>query len=154
DEAAKAVPHIRDRLAQIGVDVPLVGDFHYNGHTLLSDNPACAQALDKYRINPGNVGFKAKRDRQFSAITELALKYAKPARTGVNGGSLDQELLTRLMDENASRPAPKDARAVMHEAIVQSALLSAQRAEQLGLDRNRIVISAKVSAVQDLISVY
>src|SRR5262249_2880422 len=135
-------------------DVPLVGDFHYNGHTLLSDNPACAQALDKYRINPGNVGFKAKRDRQFSAIIELALKYAKPVRIGVNWGSLDQELLTRLMDENASRPAPKDARAVMHEAIVQSALLSAERAEQLGLDRNRIVISAKVSAVQDLISVY
>jgi (E)-4-hydroxy-3-methylbut-2-enyl-diphosphate synthase len=154
DEAAKAVPHIRDRLAQIGVEVPLVGDFHYNGHTLLSDNPACAQALDKYRINPGNVGFKAKRDRQFSAIIELALKYAKPVRIGVNWGSLDQELLTRLMDENASAAEPKDARAVMHEAIVQSALLSAERAEELGLDRNRIVISAKVSAVQDLISVY
>jgi len=154
DEAAKAVPHIRDRLAQIGVEVPLVGDFHYNGHTLLSDNPACAQALDKYRINPGNVGFKAKRDRQFSAIIELALKYAKPVRIGVNWGSLDQELLTRLMDENARAAEPKDARAVMHEAIVQSALLSAERAEELGLDRNRIVISAKVSAVQDLISVY
>ena len=111
DEAAKAVPHIRDRLAQMGVTVPLVGDFHYNGHTLLAENPACAEALDKWRINPGNVGFKAKRDRQFSAIIELALKHAKPVRIGVNWGSLDQELLTRLMDENAASPAPKDARA-------------------------------------------
>jgi len=154
DEAAKAVPHIRDRLAQMGVAVPLVGDFHYNGHTLLGQNPACAEALDKYRINPGNVGFKAKRDRQFSEIVELALKYAKPVRIGVNWGSLDQELLTRLMDENAASPAPKDARAVMHEAIVQSGLLSAERAEALGLAPERIVISAKVSAVQDLVSVY
>ena len=154
NESAKAVPHIRDRLAQMGVRVPLVGDFHYNGHTLLSDNPACAEALDKYRINPGNVGFKAKRDRQYSEIIELALKYAKPVRIGVNWGSLDQELLTRLMDENAAAPAPKDARQVMHEAIVQSALLSAERAEELGLGADRIILSAKVSAVQDLVSVY
>jgi (E)-4-hydroxy-3-methylbut-2-enyl-diphosphate synthase len=154
DEAAKAVPHIRDRLAKRGIRVPLVGDFHYIGHTLLSENPACAEALDKYRINPGNVGFKSKKDRQFSSIIELALKHAKPVRIGVNWGSLDQELLTYLMDENASSLAPKDARAVMHEAIVQSALLSAARAEELGLGPDRIVISAKVSAVQDLIAVY
>jgi (E)-4-hydroxy-3-methylbut-2-enyl-diphosphate synthase len=154
DEAAKAVPHIRDRLAQTGVAVPLVGDFHYNGHTLLSENPACAEALDKYRINPGNVGFKAKRDRQFSAIVELALKHAKPVRIGVNWGSLDQELLTRLMDENAASPAPRDARAILHEAIVQSGLLSAERAEELGMKPEQIIISAKVSAVQDLVSVY
>ena len=154
DEAAKAVPHIRDRLAAMGMAVPLVGDFHYNGHTLLAENPACAEALDKYRINPGNVGFKAKRDRQFSEIVELALRHGKPVRIGVNWGSLDQELLTRLMDENAASPAPKDARAVMHEAIVQSGLLSAERAEALGMGPERIVISAKVSAVQDLVSVY
>jgi (E)-4-hydroxy-3-methylbut-2-enyl-diphosphate synthase len=154
DEAAKAVPLIRDRLAQMGVSVPLVGDFHYNGHTLLAENPACAEALAKWRINPGNVGFKDKRDRQFSAIVELALAYAKPVRIGVNWGSLDQELLTRLMDENAASPAPKDARSVMHEAIVQSALLSAERAGELGLGADRIVLSAKVSAVQDLVSVY
>jgi (E)-4-hydroxy-3-methylbut-2-enyl-diphosphate synthase len=153
-EAAKAVPHIRDRLRQLGVTVPLIGDFHYNGHTLLADHPACAEALDKYRINPGNVGFKDKRDRQFSAIVELALKHAKPVRIGVNWGSLDQELLTRLMDANAKAPVPKDARAVMHEAIVQSALMSAQRAQELGLGLDRIVLSAKVSAVQDLIRVY
>jgi len=154
DEAAKAVPHIRDRLAQMGAAVPLVGDFHYNGHTLLAENPACAEALDKYRINPGNVGFKAKRDRQFAAIIEEALKRAKPVRIGVNWGSLDQELLTRLMDENAASPAPKDARAVMHEAIVQSGLISAERAEELGMEPDKIIISAKVSAVQDLVSVY
>ncbi len=154
DESAKAVPHIRDRLAQMGVSVPLVGDFHYNGHTLLSENPACAEALNKWRINPGNVGFKAKRDRQYSSIIELALQYAKPVRIGVNWGSLDQELLTRLMDENAASAAPKDARSVMHEAIVQSALLSAERAEELGLGSDRIILSAKVSAVQDLVSVY
>src|SRR5215468_9650419 len=133
DAAAKAVPHIRDRLAQMGVTVPLVGDFHYNGHTLLRQNPACAEALDKYRINPGNVGFKAKRDRQFSEIVEIALEHGKPVRIGVNWGSLDQELLTRLMDENAASAQPKDARAVMHEAIVQSGLLSAERAEELGM---------------------
>jgi (E)-4-hydroxy-3-methylbut-2-enyl-diphosphate synthase len=145
---------IRDRLAQMGSAVPLVGDFHYNGHTLLAENPACAEALAKWRINPGNVGFKAKRDRQFSSIIELALEFAKPVRIGVNWGSLDQELLTRLMDENAASPAPKDARAVMHEAIVQSALLSAERAEELGMGPERIILSAKVSAVQDLVAVY
>ena len=154
DEAAKAVPHIRDALARRGVNVPIVGDFHYIGHKLLAENPACAEALDKYRINPGNVGFKDKKDRQFSSIIELALKHNKPVRIGVNWGSLDQELLTHLMDENAKSAAPKDARAVMHEAIVQSGLLSAQRAEELGLGADRIIISAKVSAVQDLIAVY
>jgi (E)-4-hydroxy-3-methylbut-2-enyl-diphosphate synthase len=153
-EAAKAVPYIRDRLRQMGVAVPLIGDFHYNGHTLLREHPACAEALDKYRINPGNVGFKDKRDRQFAAIVETALKYAKPVRIGVNWGSLDQELLTRLMDENAKAAAPKDARAVMHEAIVQSALRSADYAQAIGLGADRIILSAKVSAVQDLISVY
>ena len=154
DEAAKAVPHVRDRLAKRGITVPIVGDFHYNGHTLLADNPACAEALDKYRINPGNVGFKNKKDRQFSSIVEMALKHAKPVRIGVNWGSLDQELLTHLMDENSLSARPKTARAVMHEAIVQSALLSAERAEELGLGADRIIISAKVSAVQDLIAVY
>jgi (E)-4-hydroxy-3-methylbut-2-enyl-diphosphate synthase len=154
EESAKAVPLIRDRLARMGVSVPLVGDFHYNGHTLLAAHPACAEALAKWRINPGNVGFKDKRDRQFAAIVELALEYGKPVRIGVNWGSLDQELLTRLMDENAASPAPKDARSIMHEAIVQSALLSAERAEAIGLSADRIIISAKVSAVQDLVSVY
>jgi (E)-4-hydroxy-3-methylbut-2-enyl-diphosphate synthase len=154
EEAAKAVPRIRERLLKMGVKVPLVGDFHYNGHTLLAANPDCAEALDKFRINPGNVGFKDKRDRQFSTIVELAIRHAKPVRIGVNWGSLDQELLTRLMDENARRPEPMDARSVMHEAIVQSALLSAERAEELGLGPERIIISAKVSAVQDLVSVY
>jgi (E)-4-hydroxy-3-methylbut-2-enyl-diphosphate synthase len=154
DEAAKAVPLIREKLARMRVSVPIVGDFHYNGHTLLTENPACAEALDKYRINPGNVGFKDKKDRQFSAIIDLALKHNKPVRIGVNWGSLDQALLTHLMDENAKSATPKTARAVMHEAIVQSALLSAERAEELGLGGDRIVISAKVSAVQDLIAVY
>ncbi len=154
DEAAKAVPHIRDGLARRGVRVPLVGDFHYIGHKLLGENPATAEALDKYRINPGNVGFKEKKDRQFGAIIDIALRHNKPVRIGVNWGSLDQELLTRLMDENAKSSAPKDARAVMHEAIVQSALISAQRAEQLGLGADHIILSAKVSAVQDLVSVY
>ena len=154
DEAAKAVPHIRDGLLKRGVRVPIVGDFHYNGHTLLNDNPACAEALDKYRINPGNVGFKDKKDRQFSSIVEQALKHGKPVRIGVNWGSLDQDLLTHLMDENAKSAAPKSTRAVMHEAIVQSGVLSAGRAVELGLGANRIIISAKVSAVQDLISVY
>jgi (E)-4-hydroxy-3-methylbut-2-enyl-diphosphate synthase len=154
DEAAKAVPSIRERLARLGVRVPIVGDFHYNGHTLLTENPACAEALDKYRINPGNVGFKDKKDRQFSAIIDLALKHNKPVRIGVNWGSLDQALLTQLMDENAKSATPMPARAVMHEAIVQSALLSAERAEELGMGPDRIVISAKVSAVQDLIAVY
>ena len=153
DEAAKAVPHIRERLLKSGVKVPIVGDFHYNGHTLLADNPACAEALDKYRINPGNVGFKDKRDRQFSSIVEQAMKWGKPVRIGVNWGSLDQELLTRLMDENARSAKPLAARAVMHEAMVQSGLLSAERAVELGLPADRIVISAKVSNVQDLIAV-
>ena len=154
DEAAKAVPHIRDQLRARGVTVPLIGDFHYIGHTLLSENPACAEALDKYRINPGNVGFKAKKDRQFSQIVEMALRHDKPVRIGVNWGSLDQELLTHLMDENARSPAPVSARAVMHEAMVQSGLLSAARAQELGLGADKIIISAKVSAVQDLVSSY
>jgi len=153
-EAAAAVPHIRDKLQARGVHVPLVGDFHYIGHKLLSEHPACAEALDKYRINPGNVGFREKRDLQFGSMIETALHYGKPVRIGVNWGSLDQELLTRLMDENASSDAPRSARSVMHEAIVQSALLSAKRAEEIGLARDRIVLSAKVSQVQDLISVY
>jgi len=153
-EAAAAVPHIKERLDRLGVEAPLVGDFHYNGHTLLKEHPACAEALAKYRINPGNVGFKDKRDRQFAEIIEIAMRHGKPVRIGVNWGSLDQDLLTRLMDENAARDEPKDARAVMHEAIVQSALLSADRAAELGLGSERIVLSAKVSAVQDLIAVY
>jgi (E)-4-hydroxy-3-methylbut-2-enyl-diphosphate synthase len=154
DEAAVAVPHIRDRLAQMGVAVPLIGDFHYIGHKLLADHPACAEALDKYRINPGNVGFKNKRDKQFSQIVEMAIKHGKTVRIGANWGSLDQELLTHLMDENAAAAAPIDARAVMREAMCQSALLSAARAEEIGLGRDRIILSAKVSAVQDLITVY
>jgi len=154
DEAAAAVPRIKERLGAFGVRVPLVGDFHYIGHKLLADHPACAEALDKYRINPGNVGFKDKKDKQFSAIIEMALKYGKPVRIGANWGSLDQELLTRLMDENAKCATPRDARAVMHEAMVQSAVLSAARAQELGLAKNRIILSAKVSAVQDLIAVY
>ncbi len=153
-EAAAAVPHIRERLDARGVDVPLIGDFHYNGHTLLAEHPACAEALAKYRINPGNVGFKDKRDKQFAAIVDLALRHGKAVRIGVNWGSLDQDLLTRLMNENARAPEPKDARAVMHEAITQSALISAHRAMELGLGPDRIVLSAKVSAVQDLIQVY
>ena len=154
DEAAKAVPHIREKLDAMGCDVPLVGDFHYIGHTLLAENPACAEALAKYRINPGNVGFKDKKDRQFSEIIELALRHAKPVRIGVNWGSLDQELLTLLMDKNARNPEPKDARAVMHEAMVQSGLHSAHRAEELGLGADKIIISAKVSSIQDLVAVY
>src|SRR5437588_2253251 len=154
NEAAAAVPHIRDRLAKMNCDVPLIGDFHYIGHKLLAAHPACAEALDKYRINPGNVGFKEKKDRQFGAIVETAIKHGRPVRIGANWGSLDQELLTRLMDENARSPTPLDARAVTREAMVQSALLSAQRAEEIGLGRDRIILSAKVSAVQDLIAVY
>jgi (E)-4-hydroxy-3-methylbut-2-enyl-diphosphate synthase len=153
-EAALAVPHIRERLDVLGVETPLIGDFHYNGHTLLKEHLACAEALAKYRINPGNVGFKDKRDRQFAEIIEIALKNGKAVRIGVNWGSLDQDLLTRLMDENAKLPEPKDAREVMHEAIVQSALLSAARAMELGMGADKIVLSAKVSAVQDLIAVY
>ena len=154
DEAAAAVPRIKERLAQFGVSVPLIGDFHYIGHKLLAEHPGCAEALDKYRINPGNVGFRNKRDLQFSQIIEIALKYNKPVRIGANWGSLDQELLTRLMDENAKSASPREAREVTHEAMVQSALLSAERAEEIGLAHNRIILSAKVSAVQDLIAVY
>src|SRR6202790_3838068 len=154
DEAAAAVPHIKERLLAMGVEVPLVGDFHYIGHKLLADHPAAAEALDKYRINPGNVGFKDKKDRQFSAIVETAIRHNKPVRIGANWGSLDQELLTTLMDENARSPTPVDARAVTREAMVQSALLSAARAEDIGLPRSKIILSAKVSAVQDLIAVY
>jgi (E)-4-hydroxy-3-methylbut-2-enyl-diphosphate synthase len=154
DEAAAAVPHIKDRVEQLGVSVPIVGDFHYIGHKLLADHPACAEALDKYRINPGNVGFKNKRDPQFTQIVEMAIRHGKPVRIGVNWGSLDQELLTRLMDDNATAAKPLTARQVTHEAMVQSALLSAARAEEIGLPKNRIILSAKVSAVQDLIAVY
>jgi (E)-4-hydroxy-3-methylbut-2-enyl-diphosphate synthase len=154
DEAAAAVPHIKERLERMGVGVPIIGDFHYIGHKLLADHPACAQALDKYRINPGNVGFKNKKDKQFGDIIETAIRNGKPVRIGVNWGSLDQELLTHLMDENARSPAPVGAREVMREAMVQSALTSAERAEEMGLPRNRIILSAKVSAVQDLIAVY
>ena len=154
DEAAAAVPHIRDRLMLRGIDVPIIGDFHYIGHKLLTDHPACAEALDKYRINPGNVGFRSKRDTQFATLIELALKYGKPVRIGVNWGSLDEELLTRLMDENAASRAPISAAAVQREAIIQSALLSARRAEEIGLGRDRIILSTKVSDVQHLIAVY
>jgi (E)-4-hydroxy-3-methylbut-2-enyl-diphosphate synthase len=154
NEAAAAVPHIKERLLRMNVDAPIVGDFHYIGHKLLAEYPACAEALDKYRINPGNVGFREKRDRQFGAIVETAIKHNKPVRIGANWGSLDQELLTHLMDENAKSPAPLEARAVMREAMIQSALLSAARAEEIGLDRSKIILSAKVSAVQDLIGVY
>ena len=154
DEAAAAVPKIKERLLKMGVTAPIVGDFHYIGHKLLTDHPACAEALDKYRINPGNVGFKDKKDRQFSQIVEMAIKHGKPVRIGANWGSLDQELLTTLMDENSRSPNPLDARRVMHEAMVQSALLSAERAIEIGLPKNRIILSAKVSAVQDLIAVY
>jgi (E)-4-hydroxy-3-methylbut-2-enyl-diphosphate synthase len=154
DEAAKAVPYIRDRLQLMGLDVPIVGDFHYIGHTLLNDNPACAEALAKYRINPGNVGFREKRDVQFSTMIEIANKYEKPVRIGVNWGSLDQELLTRMMDENTAAGNPKDAAQVMRDAMVVSGLASAERAMELGMPKDRIIISAKVSAVQDLIAVY
>jgi (E)-4-hydroxy-3-methylbut-2-enyl-diphosphate synthase len=154
EESAAAVPHIRAKLDRLGVNVPLVGDFHYNGHTLLNDHPACAEALAKYRINPGNVGFKEKKDRNFSMMIETALKFGKPVRIGVNWGSLDQSLLTELMDQNAKSSAPEPARSVMHEAVVQSGLMSAARAEELGMPRDRIIISAKCSEVQDLIAVY
>ncbi|MFZ0559542.1 MAG: flavodoxin-dependent (E)-4-hydroxy-3-methylbut-2-enyl-diphosphate synthase [Methylovirgula sp.] len=154
DEAAAAVPHIREKLDRMGCDVPLIGDFHYIGHKLLADYPACAEALAKYRINPGNVGFKDKRDTQFGMMVECAIKNGKAVRIGANWGSLDQDLLTRLMDENAKSNTPLDAGAVTREAMVQSALLSAQRAEEIGLGRDRIILSAKVSNVQDLITVY
>src|SRR6187551_2143451 len=154
DEAAAAVPHIKDKLLKMGVNVPLVGDFHYIGHKLLAAHPACAEALDKYRINPGNVGFGNKKDTQFSAIVETAIRHDKPVRIGANWGSLDQELLTTLMDENTKSANPQDARAITREAMVQSALLSAKRAEEIGLGKDKIILSAKVSAVQDLIAVY
>jgi len=152
--AAAAVPSIREQLDKMGVYVPLVGDFHYNGHTLLRDYPDCAQALSKYRINPGNVGQGAKRDVQFSQMIEMACHYRKPVRIGVNWGSLDQDLLAKLLDENAASSNPKELREVMSEALIQSALQSAARAEELGLDGNQITLSCKVSAVQDLIAVY
>jgi (E)-4-hydroxy-3-methylbut-2-enyl-diphosphate synthase len=154
DESAAAVAGIRERLDRLGINVPLVGDFHYIGHRLLADHPECAEALAKYRINPGNVGFKEKRDKQFGAIVEMAIRYGKPVRIGVNWGSLDQELLTRLMDENQKMGSPLTANQVMREAIVQSALLSAAAAEEIGLPRDKIILSAKVSQVQDLIAVY
>lgn len=153
-EAAAAVPAIRDQLDRMGVNVPLVGDFHYNGHTLLNDYPACAEALSKYRINPGNVGKGAKRDTQFAQMIEAAAKYDKPVRIGVNWGSLDQDLLARIMDENAQRATPWDASSVMYEALITSAIESAERAQQIGLSADKILLSCKVSAVQDLIAVY
>ena len=153
-EAAAAVPAIREQLDRMGIDVPLVGDFHYNGHTLLNDFPECAQALSKYRINPGNVGQGAKRDTQFAQMIEVACRYDKPVRIGVNWGSLDQSLLARIMDENAQRATPWTAQAVMYEALVTSAIENARRAEELGLPGDRIILSCKVSGVQDLIAVY
>ena len=153
-EAAEAVPHIRDQLDRMGIPVPLVGDFHYNGHRLLTDHPAMAQALSKYRINPGNVGKGDKKDRQFAQMVEVAARLDKVVRIGVNWGSLDQELLASLMDQNARSATPLDAKQVMYEALVQSALSSADYAAELGLKRDNIIISCKVSGVQDLISVY
>jgi len=152
--AAAAVPAIRERLERVGVDVPLVGDFHFNGHKLLTEHPGCAEALAKYRINPGNVGRGKKRDTQFTTLIEVACRHDKPVRIGVNWGSLDGELLVRLMDENARSPAPRDAAVVTREALVVSALESAGRAEELGLGRDRIILSCKMSGVQDLIAVY
>jgi (E)-4-hydroxy-3-methylbut-2-enyl-diphosphate synthase len=153
-EAARAVPHIREQLDRMGIDVPLVGDFHYNGHTLLSQFPDCAVALSKYRINPGNVGKGRKRDAQFAQMIEAAMRYDKVVRIGVNWGSLDQELLASMMDDNARRAQPWNAQQVMYQALVQSALQSAAEARSLGMDPDQIVISCKVSGVQDLISVY
>jgi len=154
EEAAAAVPHIREALDKQGIDVPLVGDFHYIGHQLLTKYPDCAEALAKYRINPGNVGFREKRDLQFSTMIEVALKYDRPVRIGVNWGSLDQELLTHLMDENAKADKPREATEITREAMIQSALLSAERAHELGMGPEKIIISCKVSEVQDLIGVY
>jgi len=153
-EAAAAVPHIRDHLDRMNVNVPLIGDFHYNGHRLLTEHPACAEALAKYRINPGNVGFGKKKDEQFAQMIELACRHDKPVRIGVNWGSLDQELLGRIMDENNRRAEPLDAGEVMRQAMVSSALESAAKAEELGLPGNRIILSCKVSSVQDLIAIY
>ena len=153
-EAARAVPKIRERLLAMGLEVPLVGDFHFNGHKLLAEHPACAEALDKLRINPGNVGRGAKRDDQFAQLIETACRYGKPVRIGVNWGSLDQALLARIMDANARRPQPRDATQIMREAMVASALESAAKAEELGLPGDAIVLSCKVSGVQDLIAIY
>ena len=153
-EAAKAVPHIREQLDRMGIEVPLVGDFHYNGHTLLTEFPDCAQTLSKYRINPGNVGKGDKRDRQFGQMIEAAMRWNKPVRIGVNWGSLDQELLASLMDENSQRAEPWSAKQVMYEALITSAIESARRAEDMGMDGKQIILSCKVSGVQDLISVY
>ncbi len=153
-EAAAAVPKIRDRLAQMNLNVPLIGDFHFNGHKLLAEHPACAEALAKLRINPGNVGKGVRRDEQFAQLIEIAAKYAKPVRIGVNWGSLDQALLARVMDENAKRPQPKGATEIMREAMVTSALESAVKAEEIGLPGDAIVLSCKVSGVQDLIAIY
>ena len=153
-EAAKAVPHIRDGFDKLGVTAPLVGDFHYIGHKLLTDHPACAAALAKYRINPGNVGFREKKDMQFSSMIETALEYDRPVRIGVNWGSLDQELATQMMDENAKLSNPKDAKEIIQEALVISAIENAKRAEELGMGRDKIILSCKVSDVQSLIAVY
>ncbi|MBP6492936.1 MAG: flavodoxin-dependent (E)-4-hydroxy-3-methylbut-2-enyl-diphosphate synthase [Rhodoferax sp.] len=153
-EAAQAVPYVREQLDRMGIDVPLIGDFHYNGHRLLTEFPACAQALSKYRINPGNVGKGDKHDRQFGQMIDAAMRWEKPVRIGVNWGSLDQELLASLMDENSLRALPWDARQVMYEALITSAISSARRAEEMGMDGKQIILSCKVSGVQDLISVY
>lgn len=153
-EAAEAVPYVREQLDRMGIDVPLIGDFHYNGHRLLTEYPACAEALSKYRINPGNVGKGDKRDRQFGQMIEAAIRWNKPVRIGVNWGSLDQDLLAQLMDANSLRAQPWDARQVMYEALITSAIESARRAEDIGLDGSQIILSCKVSGVQDLISVY
>ena len=153
-EAAQAVPYVREQLDRMGIDVPLVGDFHYNGHRLLTDYPACAEALSKYRINPGNVGKGEKRDKQFAQMIEAALRFNKPVRIGVNWGSLDQELMASLMDENGKRAKPWDAQQVMYQALINSALQSAQAARDLGMSPEQIILSCKVSGVQDLISVY
>lgn len=154
DEAAKAVPHIRDALDKMGCDVPMVGDFHYIGHTLLTENPACAEALHKYRINPGNVGFREKRDTQFSTMIDVAMQYDRPVRIGVNWGSLDQDLVIDMMDQNAKLPSPKSAAEITEDALVISALKSAERARELGMAADKIILSCKVSEVQSLIRVY
>ncbi|MBL8706171.1 MAG: (E)-4-hydroxy-3-methylbut-2-enyl-diphosphate synthase, partial [Rhodospirillales bacterium] len=154
EEAAAAVPHVREKLDKLGCDVPLVGDFHYIGHKLLTEYPDCAKALAKYRINPGNVGFREKKDKQFGMMVEVAIKNDRPVRIGVNWGSLDQELLTEMMDLNVKSNAPKDTFEVMRETMIVSALQNAKAAEEIGLPRNKIVLSAKVSSVQDLVAVY
>jgi len=154
EDSARQIPYIRDRLDAMGVDVPLVGDFHFNGHTLLEKHPACAEALAKYRINPGNVGLGSRRDPQFAKMIELACRFDKPIRIGVNWGSLDQELLARLLDENAASKSPRPLNEITHDALIESALLSAAKAEELGLGHDKIILSCKMSGVQDLIKVY